>query len=71
MTQLVVSVKDNKNASIIKELLKDLSFIEQIEEISDSDPRATSKDPEDVVRKHIQDLKKQHKEMSVNVQWKD
>lgn len=71
MTQLVVSVKDNKNASIIKELLKDLSFIEQIEEISDNDPRATSKDLEANVRKHIQDLKKQHKEMTVNVQWKD
>lgn len=70
MTQLVVSIKDNKNASIIKELLKDLSFIEKIQEIKSDDTQLNAEDHLENVKKHILSLKEEHKDMSVKVDWK-
>ncbi|KXX67225.1 hypothetical protein [Flammeovirga sp. SJP92] len=70
MTQLIVSVKDDKNASIIKELLKDLSFIDKIQEINSVEEELTSEEQLENVKKHILELKSQHKDMSVKVDWK-
>ncbi|MBD0401245.1 hypothetical protein [Flammeovirga sp. EKP202] len=70
MTQLIVSVKDDKNASIIKELLKDLSFIDKIQEINSVEEELSSEEQLENVKKHILALKSEHKDISVKVDWK-
>ncbi|NME72069.1 hypothetical protein [Flammeovirga aprica] len=70
MTQLIVSVKDDKNALIIKELLKDLSFIDKIQEINEVEENLSSEEQLENVKKHILALKSQHKDISVKVDWK-
>ncbi|WP_044200836.1 hypothetical protein [Flammeovirga sp. OC4] len=70
MTQLIVSVKDDKNASIIKELLKDLSFIDKIQEINSVEEDLSSEEQLENVKKHILALKSEHKDISVKVDWK-
>jgi len=71
MTQLVVSVKDDKNASIIMDLLKDLSFIENIQEINDKHSNTSQEANLENVKRHILNLKQTHTDMSVKVDWKD
>lgn len=70
MTQFVVSVKDDKNALIVKELLKDLSFIDKIQEISSDDDSLSYEEQLESVKRHLLELKAQHKDISVKVDWK-
>ncbi|ANQ48206.1 hypothetical protein KMW28_11955 [Flammeovirga yaeyamensis] len=62
MTKLVISIENEKNASLVKDLLKDLSFIESIDELKEK------VDTENVL-KHLEDIKKQ-KDVNISVQWK-
>ena len=62
MTKLVISIENEKNASLVKDLLKDLSFIESIDELKE-------KVETENVLKHLEEIKRQ-KDVNISVQWK-
>ncbi|OHX65248.1 hypothetical protein [Flammeovirga pacifica] len=63
MTKLVISIENEKNASLVKDLLKDLSFIESIDELKEK------KIEKENVLQHLEEIKKQQ-DVNISIQWK-
>ncbi|AZQ61774.1 hypothetical protein EI427_05855 [Flammeovirga pectinis] len=71
MKQFLISIEDDKNANLVKELLKDLSFIKSINEIKSSATSNSKEITEDTLKSHILAFKTGHKELNINIELKD
>ncbi|NLR92674.1 MULTISPECIES: hypothetical protein [Flammeovirga] len=67
MTKLVISIENEQNASLVKNLLKDLSFVESIDEL---EVNQNEKEEKENVLQHLEKIKKEQKDVNISIAWK-
>ncbi|MBB6460890.1 hypothetical protein [Flammeovirga kamogawensis] len=71
MKQFLISIEDDKNANLVKELLKDLSFVKSINEIKSSATSNSSEITEGTLKTQMIAFKAEHKNLNINIEFKD